>query len=94
VSDEPLTDEELDRLDALAAQASPAPWRAIVEGRDQCSGSTFILMGGPGDDVPDMYVSYDTHPYKSAVSDLDFIAAARNSLPRLVAEVRRARLSP
>jgi hypothetical protein len=36
-----------------------------------------------------MYVSRDGEPASSA--DLDFIAAARNHIPGLIAEVRRAR---
>jgi hypothetical protein len=57
-------------------------WPAIA--RDD-----FIRLGGNDDAQPDMYVSHDG---KSAPeSDLDFIAAARNYLPRLLAEVRQRR---
>jgi hypothetical protein len=86
-----LSDSELEQMEALIAGASPAPWESFVEGRDQFSGDDFIRMGGLRDDVPDMYVSHEADPAPAA--DLDFIAAARNYLPRLVAEVRRRRHS-
>ena len=89
MSDEPLTDKELDELDALIAGASPGPWEAFVEGRNNESGSTFIGLGRDLD--VEMYVYHDMGPTPDA--DLDFIAAARNYLPRLMAEVRRRRAS-
>jgi hypothetical protein len=89
MAQEDLTDSELDDLEALIAGASPAPWEPFVEGRDHFSGDDFIRMGGLRDDVPDMYVTHETRPAPPA--DLDFIAAARNYLPRLAAEVRRRR---
>lgn len=84
---ERLSDAELARLDQLLADASPAPWVASIEGRDHTSGEDVILIGDPREE--DMYVSRDSAPASAA--DLDLIAAARNSLPALIAEVRRAR---
>ena len=87
---EPLSEADLDAIEARANQASPGPWRALVEGRDHTSGDDFILLG-PGQ--PDMYVSYSssegTRPASSG--DLDFIAHARDDVERLVAELRRLR---
>jgi hypothetical protein len=39
-----------------------------------------------------MYVKHDDKP--SSAADLEFIAAARNSIPQLIAEVRRHRVDP
>jgi hypothetical protein len=90
MDDAPLTNAGLDSLEALCNAASPAPWTAMVEGRDHTSGDSFIRLGGFGDDrQPDMYVSHESRP--ATVTDLDFIAAARNSLPQLIAEIRRLR---
>jgi hypothetical protein len=47
------------------------------------------MMTDDDDSQPDMYVRHDDKPAPAV--DLEFIAAARNSLPRLIAEVRRHR---
>ena len=80
-----VSDAELDDLRRLCASAAPAPWRAMVEGRDHSSGDSFIMVGPDGDRDEDMYVTRDSGP--ASTSDLDFIAAARNYLPRLIDEV-------
>jgi hypothetical protein len=56
--DDQLTEDELRRLEALAATATPGPWQKIAP-----------------------------------AADLDFIAAARSYMPRLIREVRRLRES-
>lgn len=83
--DGPLSDAELGELERLTAQASSAPWVASVEGRDHTSGDDAILVGDPREE--DMYVRRDSGPASAA--DLDFIAAARNYMPRLLNELRR-----
>jgi hypothetical protein len=65
--------------------------RVAVEGRDHWSGDNFIRIGGLDDNEPDMYVMRDTTP--ATTTDLDFIAHARQDVPRLLAEVRRLRES-
>ena len=87
--DEPLTDAELDAIEARVVAASKVPWQSFVEGRDHTSGDNFIRVGGLDDDEPDMYVSRDTVP--ASVADQDFIAHARRDMPRLLAEVRGLR---
>jgi predicted oxidoreductase len=87
-----LSDRELDAIERRAASASPGPWTSFIEGRDHLSGDTFIRIGGEHDDTPDMYVSISEAGQVSKNvpdSDLDFIAHARQDVPRLVAEVRR-----
>jgi hypothetical protein len=86
--DEPITDAELTRLEALLAEASPAPWASFVG--PGIGGDDFIRIG-EDDAEPDMYVLRDGKPASAA--DLDFIAAARNHLPALIAEARRARIA-
>jgi hypothetical protein len=60
-----------------------------VEGRDQSSGDSFIMIGPEDDREADMYVTRDSAA--GSVADLDFIAAARIYLPLLIDEVVRAR---
>ena len=86
-----VSDAEIDELRRLCADAAPAPWRAMIEGRDHSAGDSFIMIGRDDDRDEDMYVTRDSGP--ASASDLDFIAAARNYLPRLIdeiAELRRA----
>jgi hypothetical protein len=89
VTQTPPTDAELDEMDRRVGAASPAPWESFVEGRNHESGDSFILIGGLDDTSPDMYVTHDGAP--APAGDLDFIAHARQDVPRLVAEVRRLR---
>ncbi len=84
-----MSDDELDEMERRVAAASKRPWESFVEGRDHWSGDNFIRIGGLDDDEPDMYVMRDETP--AATTDLDFIAHARQDVPRLLAEVRRLR---
>lgn len=85
-----VDDAELDVIEARCKAASPGPWKSFVEGRDHMSGDDFIRVGG---DEPDMYVSRHTSSglRPASAEDLDFIAAARQDIPRLLAEVKRLR---
>lgn len=90
-----LTEADLDAILVRAEKSLAGPWEAFVEGRDHLSGDDFIRVGGLDDKTPDMYVtlSYwnDEPPKPATPAVLDFIAAARQDVPRLVAEVRRLR---
>ena len=86
MTSEPLTEPELDGIARRGAAASPAAWTAFAGPG----------IGGPGfnrvsanDSEPDMYVDRDGTP--AATADLEFIASARQDVPRLLAEVRRLR---
>lgn len=77
-----LSDQELDEIERRALAATPGPWKSFVEGRDGNLGfDSFIRTGGE-----DIYLTGATVP------DQDFIASARQDVPRLVAEVRVMRL--
>jgi hypothetical protein len=89
MTNEPLTAADLDAIDQRAAAASTGPWQSFIEGRDHTSGDDFIRVGRVADDQADMYVSRDGTP--ATPEDLDFIAHARQDVPRLVAEIRRLR---
>ena len=80
-----LTDEELDAIEARCEAASAGPWVSMVEGRDHTSGSSFIRTGAVDDRGENIELTGAT------VSDQDFIAHARQDVPRLLAEVRRLR---
>ncbi len=85
-----LTIEELDEIGRRASAATAGPWESFVEGRDHLSGDDFIRTGGHDDSSPDMYVSLSTAAGTrlAGSADLDFIAHARQDIPRLVATLR------
>jgi hypothetical protein len=80
----PISDAELDAMLARCTAATPGPWKSYIEGRDHESGSDFI-MTGPGGSGEDIELTGATR------ADQDFIANARQDVPRLIAEIRRLR---
>lgn len=77
-----MTEEELARLEALAAAATPGPW---TERLDETR-PDWRRVYGEGRDIAYM------PPWATTVEpDAAFIAAARTAVPKLVAEVRRLR---
>jgi hypothetical protein len=75
-----MSDEELDLIEARIREATSGPWASFVEGRDHTSGSSFIRTP-----VNDIELS------GASASDQDFIAHARDDIPKLLREVRRLR---
>lgn len=65
--------------------AQGGPWKSWVEGRDFLGGSNFIQTGQGSDRGEDIEMTGAT------IADQDFMAAARQDIPRLIAEVRRLR---
>ena len=84
-----LTDEELDRLQRLSDAAQKPPWRSFIEGRDHTSGSDFIMTQGEGAERGE-----DIELHGGTQADQDLIAEARNALPLLIEEIRKARSKP
>ena len=82
-----LSDEELAAIQARADAASDGPWRSMIEGCDHTSGDNFIMISHRASRSDDMYVLRDAQPVD--VPDQDFIAHARQDIPRLLAEIAR-----
>jgi hypothetical protein len=76
-----LTDEEIGEIRKRTDAATPGPWNAYIEGRDHVGGSSFIMTSGE-----DIELSAG-----ATVADHDFIAHARQDIPRLLAELARLR---
>jgi len=95
MGDEPdsPTDAAVEQIERRCDAASKPPWQSFIEGRDHWGGDNFIRVGGMDDSEPDMYVSRSVREglVPASDADLDFIAYARQDLPRLLAEVRRLR---
>jgi hypothetical protein len=75
-----LGDDDLEEIKKRCQEATPGPWKSYVEGRDEIVGSDFIMTEGE-----DIYLTGAT------VADQDFIAHARQDIPKLLAEVERLR---
>ncbi|HEU4557104.1 MAG TPA: hypothetical protein VFS20_04615 [Longimicrobium sp.] len=82
---DPLTAAELKEIEERCRRASAGPWISMIEGRDHTSGSSFIMTGLPHARGEDIELSGATD------DDQDFIAHARQDVPRLVGEVIRLR---
>ncbi|MDX8528687.1 hypothetical protein RFM68_29870 [Mesorhizobium sp. MSK_1335] len=80
-----ISELELQEMEARVEAAQPGPWKSWVEGRDFLSGSNIIQTGDGVERGEDIDLS------GAIVADQDFIAAARQDVPRLIAEVRRLR---
>ncbi|WP_345695955.1 hypothetical protein [Kitasatospora terrestris] len=97
-TDEIMTDEQLDEIEERAARATPGPWVPVLETRGATGGGSCLLVDPVGTGVDDEI--YWTRfigqrevrsPDAQLDADLDFVAGAREDVPRLLAEVRRLR---
>jgi hypothetical protein len=73
-----LTRGEVVEIKRRCERATAGPWKSYIEARDKISGPDFIMTEGE-----DIYIGGAT------VDDHDFIAYARQDIPKLVAEVER-----
>lgn len=78
-----MTPADLDRLEVLAAAATPGPWRAHAENRKACRA---IVETEDREQVADATM-WDIDQCRE---NADFIAASRTAVPALIAEVRKA----
>jgi len=78
-----MTEIEINEIEKRVQKASRAPWKAYIEGRDHVSGSSFILVGDEENSLDDIEL------YGAKLDDYDFIANARQDIPKLIAEIRR-----
>jgi hypothetical protein len=85
-----MTPEELQEIQERCDRATPDPWQSYIEGRDCESGSSFIMTGiAPGENIWSESRSEDIYLTGATNADQDFVAHARQDIPRLVAEVQR-----
>ena len=80
-----ISEEELKEIELRANQAQAGPWKAYIEGRDHESGSDFIMTGTSDKRGEDIEMIGATK------ADFDFIANARQDIPRLISEIRELR---
>ena len=76
-----MSEAELLEIEKRLSLTKPGPWKAIIEGRDQTSGSSFIQTAD--------YENSDIELIGASEADYDFIAFAREDIPKLISEIRR-----
>jgi len=73
-----MTNTELKEIENRCNLATKGPWKSMIEGRDHFCGAHFIMTG-----KEDIYIS----PFIQ--SDQDFIANAKQDIPKLIDEIKR-----
>jgi hypothetical protein len=88
---QPLTGDELAAIKARAEEATPGPW-AMWDGYGPTNdGLMGVYRFGPADGTHVIEDGDGGHALYARRDDWDFIATAREDVPRLVAEVERLR---
>jgi hypothetical protein len=77
-----IAEEELNEIEQRANKAQNSPWKAFIEGRNHESGSDFIMIGLAENRKDDIELIGAT------ADDYDFIANARQDIPKLINEIR------
>ncbi len=80
-----MTDQELTEIQVRCDAATAGPWVSSIEGRDHTSGSDFIVTGEGDSRGEDIELTGAT------TADQDFIAHARQDIPKLLKEIHRLR---
>jgi hypothetical protein len=85
-----MTDEELSAIELRCSKATKGPWKSFVEDRDHESGDSFIMTGiEDGEDIWSKKRGEDIYIQGGTKEDQDFIAHARQDIPKLIEEVRK-----
>lgn len=71
-----LSLKELEEIKKRWEASTPGPWESFIEGRDHTSGSDFIRTS-----------KNDIELSGASFADQDFIANAKQDIPRLIAEI-------
>lgn len=80
--DDMITEKELNEIEARCSKSQQGPWKAYIENRDHESGNSFVMTGT--DDVR----GEDIEMIGATDADYDFIASAKQDIPRLIAYIR------
>ena len=88
MANDEISEAELAAMAARIDATTPGPWTSYFEGRDHTSGDSFIRTA-----TQDIYISAEDYAGGGGhfLADQDFIAHARQDMPKLIAEVQRLR---
>ncbi|MEZ5002971.1 MAG: hypothetical protein R2730_08030 [Chitinophagales bacterium] len=83
-----MKDEELNEIMNRVLSATKGPWVSWVEGRDYDSGDSFIMTGiEKGQDIWNNSRGEDIYLSGATIADQDFIAHARQDIPKLLSYI-------
>lgn len=80
-----MTERELSEILHRCEATTAGPWVSYIEGRDHTSGSNFLMTGEGESRGEDIELS------GASDADQDFIAHAKQDIPRLIHEINRLR---
>ncbi|MDN3584177.1 hypothetical protein [Mucilaginibacter flavus] len=80
-----ISDIELREIEIRWHTTQPGPWKAFIEGRDHEAGSDFIMTGN------DINRGNDIEMNGATIEDYDFIANAKQDIPKLLNEIKELR---
>ena len=85
-----MTDSELNEIEKKLSKAKKGSWKSMIEGRDHNSGDSFIMTGiKEGEDIWSENRDADIYLTGATNSDQDFIANAKQDIPKLLTEIKR-----
>jgi hypothetical protein len=85
-----MTDQEIIEIKKRVEMATKGPWKSYIEGRDHESGNDFIMTGiSENEDIWSEARGTDIELTGATNADQDFIANARQDIPKLLDEVTR-----
>ncbi|MEU9127813.1 hypothetical protein AB0D08_06815 [Kitasatospora sp. NPDC048540] len=96
-SDELLSEEELSAIEQRVAAATPGPWVGWMESRHGIGGTSFIQLRAEAEEDDENYLTHAIGGREVVGADaqtdvdIEFIAGARQDVPRMVNEIRRLR---
>jgi hypothetical protein len=83
-----MTDQEIVAISNRLDLATKGPWKFFLEGRDHQSGDSFIMTGiSEGEDIWSQHRGTDIYLTGATVADCEFIANARQDIPKLLGEI-------
>jgi len=85
-----MTDNEIKEIENRCKLTTPGPWKSLIERRVIENGDSFIITGISDDE--DIWCDKrggDIYLTGATTADQDFIAHARQDIPKLIAEIIR-----
>ena len=84
-----MTESEIIKIEKRLRSATKGPWKSMIEGRDHTNGDNFIMTGiTEGENIWSENRGTDIYLIGSTISDQDFIANARQDIPKLLDYIR------
>ncbi len=78
-----ISEYELNEIELRCSLTKPGPWKAYIKGRDFDSGESIIKTGNIN-----YYEGEDIELFGASEHDLEFMANAKQDIPKLIATIR------